>query len=96
MVRPHYESLQPSSRVFLLDVVGELCSLANELIRESGVKTFYRFLAAEFLLINEWLLAQPVDFWDTVRARTRVSKLLDNLERLCMASNFIPGLFADH
>ncbi|KAF7555067.1 hypothetical protein G7Z17_g2451 [Cylindrodendrum hubeiense] len=69
---------------FAIDVAQQLRSIAHELSQESGIKPFCSCLAAELSNIHQGLggeLDEDIQA-DRVSER-RLSKVLDNLERLC-------------
>jgi hypothetical protein len=73
-----------SFALFAIDVAQQLRAVAHELSKESGIKSFCSSFAAELVNVQECLVEQLNEGGEP--ATHRVSKFLDNLEKLCQVS----------
>jgi len=72
---------------FAIGVAPQLRAIARELSKESGIKSFCSLFVAELANVQERLEEQLDEGGDPDKAAEhRVSKLLDNLERLCQVN----------
>ncbi|KAK3329197.1 hypothetical protein B0H66DRAFT_540416 [Apodospora peruviana] len=71
---------EPPLNSFAVGVVEKFIGLSSELAKEDEQVIFYKSFSAELFVAQQWLLAQPIPF--ELPTAARVTKLLDNLERL--------------